>query len=102
MTIEQELQALSNKYGEKAFINAINDYLSKSQENEEEKEWEHLAPMYGLPSHLYNTSFHHGRHYFFLKSIKPNNRKYPIIATRDDGKSFKFPPDIIKSYFQIQ
>ena len=99
MTVEQELQMLMNKYGKTEVISSMKDFLEKDVSNEQQREWNALAPRYGLPQNLFNTSFNHNGHTFFLKEIKPNNRKYPIIAERDDGRSYKFPVSMISGLF---
>ena len=99
MTVEQELQMLINKYGKIEVISSMKDFLEKDISNEQQREWNALAPRYGLPQNLFNASFRHNGHTFFLREIKPNNRKYPVIAERDDGRSYKFPSDMVKSFF---
>jgi hypothetical protein len=36
---------------------------------------------------------------FTVDGFKTINRKYPILATRTDGKSYKFHPSQILKYF---
>lgn len=95
MTVEQELQILMNKYGKTEVISSMKDFLEKDISNEKQREWQMLAPRYGLSPNLYNATFSHNGHTFFLKEIKPSNRKYPIIAERDDGRGYKFPVSMI-------
>lgn len=100
MTVEQEINLLANKYGELALTEAVKDYLSKVKSNEEKKQWDALCLSYGLKPEDFNRQFTYGKNIFFLRAIKPNNRKYPIIAERADGKAFKFTTDIIRSYLR--
>lgn len=98
-TLEQEINLLANKHGKLALREAMTNFLEKEKDTELSYDWAALAPRYGLDVHLFGATFNHGQHSFTLKEIKPSNRKYPIIADRDDGKSFKFPVDMIKGFF---
>ena len=100
MTPEQELKMLSDKYEKMLLIKAMRDFIEAEDSNMEQKNWSMMAPRYGLDASLYNARFFNNGHFFFLKEIKPSNRKYPIIAERDDGKSYKFPPDMIQRFFK--
>ena len=101
MTVEQEIQGLINKYSKQEVLNAVNNFVSNEQEKEQKENWNHLAPMYGLPENLFNSKFQHNGRTFFLKDIKPRNRKYPILANREDGRTYKLPVDLVKSYFRL-
>lgn len=100
MTVEQELNLLANKYGNVALEEAVKDYLSKSVNNMLKQKWDSICLHYGLQTQDFNRQFSNGREVFYLKEIKTSNRKYPIIAERADGKMFKFPVDVIKSYLR--
>lgn len=100
MTAEQELNLLANKYGEIALTEAAKDYISKVKSNEEKQHWDTLCLSYGLKPEDFNRQFTDGKNVFFLRAIKPNNRKYPIIAERTDGRMYKFTVDILKSYLR--
>jgi hypothetical protein len=100
MTAEQELQMLVNKYGKVEAMLAMKDFISNENDNIQQNDWAALAPRYGLSPNLFNASFSSNGQMFFLKEIKPSNRKYPIIAERDDGKSYKFPVEVIKGFFR--
>jgi len=98
MTVEQELQILMNKYGKMEVVSCFKSVLEEEVLNEKKDAWRRLAPRYGLSPNIYNTSFNYKGSVFYLKEIKPKNRKYPIIAERDDGVSFKFTPSLILEF----
>ncbi len=39
---------------------------------------------------------------YTVSGLKPRNRKYPIIATRADGKTFKFHPFVVRARKSIK
>lgn len=60
------------------------------------EDFNRYAQMFGLePSDLGREFTHRGRRYT-ITGLKPRSHTYPIVATRDDGKSFKFPVSAVK------
>ena len=53
------------------------------------------ADMFGLqPDDLGKTFTSQGRTYT-IEGIAPRRPKYPVVAKRDDGKTFKFPAETV-------
>jgi hypothetical protein len=48
------------------------------------------ASRFGMRDSDYRRMFQVGSNYYRVVDIRPSARKYPIIATRHDGKKFKF------------
>jgi len=98
MTVEQEINLLANKYGELALSEAAKNYISKVKNSEEKRQWDAICLHYGFKTEDYGETFSNGRETFTLKSIVPRNRKYPVIAVRADGRSFKFTSSSVLMY----
>lgn len=50
--------------------------------------------MRGLPER--GTEFSHRETTYTITGFKPRSSKYPVLATRADGKTFKFAIDAVK------
>ncbi len=50
--------------------------------------------MRGLPER--GTTFRSRGHTYTITGLKPRSSKYPIMVTRMDGKTFKFPAETVK------
>ena len=98
MTVEQEINLLANKYGELAVMEAVKNFTQKKVDQELQDRWNMICLSYGLMTQDFNAQFSNGKDTFYLREIKPNNRKYPIIANRSDGRSYKFTVDAVKMY----
>ncbi len=63
--------------------------------NAEAMAFEQSARRYGLqPEDLGKMFTYQGKRYS-IAGLKTNRPKFPILATRADGKSYKFPSDIV-------
>ena len=49
----------------------------------------------GLNKDWIDKEFAHNGSIFKITGLKPKSRKYPVMAERTDGKTFKFPTDLI-------
>jgi hypothetical protein len=58
-----------------------------------------LAGLYGLKLEDLGKSFDWGHKSYTIIGLNPKSRRFPILAKRnDDGKVFKFPETVAKSY----
>ena len=57
-------------------------------------DYDRYREMRGLPER--GTQFTSRGTLYTITGFKPRSRKYPVIATRADGKGFKFPIDAVK------
>jgi hypothetical protein len=55
-----------------------------------------FAEDVGLREEDLGKTFINNRKLYTVTGLKPRNRKYPILATRADGKRFKFPASLVK------
>lgn len=55
-----------------------------------EKQFHEYSAHYGLEPDHFGASFKSNGKTFTISGIKPNNRKYPIIAEDERGVSYKF------------
>lgn len=63
----------------------------------EEADFARFAAGFGLEGQLGKTFKSRGKT-FKVSGLKPGNRRYPVLATRQsDGKVFKFPAESIKN-----
>lgn len=58
-----------------------------------------LSKKYGFTQNIIGMEFTSPSGTFIVDGFKTANRKYPILATRTDGKSYKFHPSQILKYF---
>lgn len=54
-----------------------------------------LSKRYGFVQNVIGMEFVSPSGTFVINGFKTSNRKYPILATRSDGKSYKFHPSQI-------
>ena len=66
-------------------------------QTEEIEDFQALAELYGLKKGDLGRTFQKGSHAYTISGMKPKSRKYPILATRDDGRRFKFPVSTVKA-----
>lgn len=59
-------------------------------QSKEEKDFIRYANMYGLQPEDLGKEFQRGLHVFRVSGLKIPNRRLPVLATRSDGKVFKF------------
>jgi hypothetical protein len=57
-----------------------------------------LSKRYGFSQNIIGMEFTSPSGTFIVDGFKTGNRKYPILATRTDGKSYKFHPSQILKY----
>lgn len=55
-----------------------------------------LAEMNGLKPDDLGKSFKHNEHTFTVCGFNPKSVKYPVIAKREDGRSYKFGLNLVK------
>ena len=58
-----------------------------------------LSKRYGFTQNIIGMEFTSPSGTFTVDGFKTINRKYPILATRTDGKMYKFHPSQILKYF---
>ena len=58
-----------------------------------------LSKRYGFTQNIIGMEFTSPSGTFIVDGFKTANRKYPILATRTDGKMYKFHPSQILKYF---
>lgn len=56
----------------------------------------HYAARYGLTPEDFGATFTSKSHLYEICGLKPRSKKYPILAKRMDGKTFKFSASHIK------
>jgi hypothetical protein len=72
------------------------EVIDKAEDLKKDK-FESYCPVCGLKPEDFGRIFIVGGKQYKIVDVKPNNRKYPVIAQRlSDGKSFKFPVDVVK------
>lgn len=54
------------------------------------KEFEAYASMFGLEAGDYGRPFVSRGRTFRISGVQPRGQKYPVLATGDDGKTYKF------------
>jgi len=57
-----------------------------------------LSKRYGFTQNIVGMEFVSPSGTFIIDGFKTSNRKYPILATRNDGKAYKFHPSQILKY----
>jgi hypothetical protein len=57
-----------------------------------------LSKRYGFTQNVIGMEFVSPSGTFIINGFKTANRKYPILATRSDGKPYKFHPSQILKY----
>lgn len=60
------------------------------------EEYEQLCLLYRLTKEQRGEAFTYNGHRYTLAGISAKARKFPIIATRDDGKRYKLPEHAIE------
>lgn len=55
-----------------------------------------FAEDVGLKEEDLGKTFINSSKLYTISGLKPRNRKYPILATRADGKRFKFPASLVR------
>jgi len=67
--------------------------------SKERQDFLRCAEQYGLHgSDLGRTFTGASGRRFTLTGMKPARRKYPFVAERDDGRTFKFAPHAVRAY----
>lgn len=72
--------------------------ISEDSKEEERIEFAALAPIFNLTGEDYLKPFTVDGRMFTLIGFKPNNRKYPIIATDEAGRRYKFEVDVLDQF----
>lgn len=62
----------------------------------EQAEFEKYAILYGFKPSDYNKQFAYGGKKYVFIGFKPKSHKYPILAKCTNGKTYKFPIEIVK------
>ena len=53
------------------------------------------AQMLGVPTDSFGKTFKQGRRTYTVVGLSTRRPKFPVSATRDDGKQFKFPKHVL-------
>jgi 16S rRNA U516 pseudouridylate synthase RsuA-like enzyme len=103
---EQVLQVIAQKYNANITAGKIkytNDsfnldlQVTKKEidgKSFEQAEFEKYCMLYGFKPEDYNKQFESKGHRYTLTGFKVSARTMPILATREDGKRFKFGTEI--------
>jgi len=65
-------------------------------ETKEVSAFRQMAEMYGLSPDDFGKTFVNAGQKFTISGLSTKAKQYPILATRVDGKTFKFPVDMVK------
>ena len=76
-------------------IEALAPNASGEIVSQEAKDFQNYATGYDLKPGDLGKVFQSNGHSYTISGMKPRSRKFPIIATRDDGKSYKFTAEAI-------
>ena len=60
----------------------------------EATDYDRYRDMHDLPER--GTQFTSMGHTYTITGLKPRSRKFPVMATRADGKGFKFPYNVVR------
>ena len=63
--------------------------------SKEAQDFQKYATQYDLKADDLGKTFRSNGHGFTISGMKPRSRKFPILATRDDGKTFKFTAEAV-------
>ena len=74
---------------------AVKDESGKTQSKEAD-DFKFYGPSYGFKVTDLGRSFRLRNQNYTITGLKPRSRLYPILARRDDGKLYKFPPHDVK------
>lgn len=90
--INEELQNLIDIYGIDKVKNSLNEFLFNKRENEFQNNWNLYYRIYGFQKEDFGRSFVINKNVYTILGINPRNRKYPIIASNNNGVNYKFAP----------
>lgn len=68
----------------------------------EMSEFAAYAHIYGLAESDLGATFHFNGNTYRVAGLKGSSRKYPILAQRSDGKTFKFPASTVKAMLAME
>lgn len=60
------------------------------------EDFKRAAFAYGMKPEDLGKSFMSGGVRYTITGLKRGSRRYPILAQRSDGKSYKFPADVVR------
>jgi len=60
--------------------------------------YERICKLLGFTQNVIGMEFEGRNGKYKITEIKTKNRKYPVIAVGSDGKSYKFPVSMVKSF----
>lgn len=63
-------------------------------------EWDRYCGRYNLTPGDYGRTFRHRGQTYMLRGFRPRAPKRPISATANDGRTFSFPLEIVRSALQ--
>ena len=66
---------------------------SSGSSSRAEADWKKYAASFGLSEVNLGDTFMLRGKVFEITGLKPRSHKYPVLATRSDGKVFKFPAE---------
>ena len=90
------LKRLTGKYTDDGSVTVSFTFQTAGATEYERTVAERNAVALGLPQDILGRSFLHKGRVFTVTGIVPRRRKYPVSATRDDGKAYKFAPVSIR------
>lgn len=71
--------------------------------NEEAEQFKRFAVFYGLDPEDLGRSFRgYSGHLLTIVGANPRNRRYPILATREDGRRMKISAESVKTLLEIE
>jgi len=69
--------------------------------SKEAVEWKRYAASFGLPAEGLGKTFKSGGHTFTVVGLNAKKYTRPVVATREDGKTFVFPPEPVKALLAV-
>lgn len=108
--IEEAVQAIAKKYGVDikqagasfSDIDAIVKLEIKTKGTKAKEAHEMSATILGLPKDIVGKNFKQRASTFTVTSLDMKKIKYPVIAVNQNGKSYKFTVDSVKSLMGLR
>jgi hypothetical protein len=84
------------RYSEQDFRVQVGFRVGVGVKPQSERDFSAMAQLYGLKSTDLGKTFMHKGHTFAVCGLKSSSRRFPILAKRTDGKTYKFPADFVR------
>lgn len=77
-------------------LNSFHATLTARKRGLDRAEWDWYSESYGLEKEDLGKMFKYNQHFYSIVGINRGS-KYPIKTQRDDGKSYDFTADLVKT-----